>query len=183
MDHILSGEYLKQSQVPRLQLFTRLMLGYPWRDYVIQFVKDPLRIAITKAKTLKEVFSTIMTSAKRMPAEVTKKNSQMPNTHVLFDIEEKFFEYERNGSRKELYRAIFKIYKSEVEHDTDYSFRGEWLLEEQIKAILDNRWEPRPEGTPHNDFWKEPEPYGGKHSIVYKMQQKREEILKLLKED
>ena len=180
LDHIIANEYFKPTPLPRIQLFTRLMLGHPWRDYVINFVKDPLRRAIIKAKTLSEIFRTLKTSAKRIPVEITRRNCKMPNTHVLFDIEDKFFEYEKNGSRIPLYRAAFKIYKSEVEHDTDYSFRGEWLLEEQIKTILDGRWKPRPEGAPHHSKWKEPEPYGGKHSIIYKLQQKREEIKKLL---
>ena len=36
--HIIAEEYFKPSPLPRIQLFTRLMLGYPWRDYVISFV-------------------------------------------------------------------------------------------------------------------------------------------------
>ena len=163
----------------RSQMFTQIMLGFPFRDYVIKFVKNPLRFAIEKAATFSEIFTVLKTSAKRIPVELTRENCKNPNTLVIFDIEDKFFKYEDNSGRDDLFRGAFKIYKGEVEHDPYYSNRWDWLLEEQIMAILDGRLQPRHEDTPRH-CWREPKPYGGKHSIVYKMQQKREEIKKLL---
>jgi len=176
--HVLSPQEEKNPKI-RSQMFSQMIIGYPFRDYVIRFVKNPLRFAITAAKTFSEIFTVLKASAKRIPVELTRERCKNTNTLVLFDIEDKFFKYEDNKAREDLFRAAFKIYKGEVEHDSYYRNRGDWFLEEQIKAILDGKWQPRPEDTPHH-CWNEPKPYGGKHSIIYKMQQKREAIKKLL---
>ena len=171
----------EEERIPRMrsQMFEHLMIGYPFRDYVAKFIKEPLMLAITKAKTLSEIITTLKTSARRIPIALTRNNCKNSNVLALFDIEAKFFKYEVNDAREDMFRSAFKMYKSVKASDPYYDNRDEWLLEQKILKILEGKWQPRKEGNPwHN--WNEPKPYGGEHSIVYKMQQHREEIKKLL---
>lgn len=124
------------------------MLSGDMREYIIKKVKKPLMKAL-------------ITLAKRYP-EPTRGNVLHPNTLKLFDIQDKFFLYERNPSREELFRALFRIFIDEYEHDPYYHYRFDWFLEE----IVNCGWKPRPVGFP-NKFWKEREPYGGGYLVKY----------------
>lgn len=119
-------------------LFIQEMLLSPKRKYVMDKVKKPLMKAITIL-------------AKRYP-EPTRENTKAPNTKRLFDIRDKFFEYEDNKGRKPLFEAIWKIFIAEYEHDPYYRYRIDWALEEIAKS----GWEPRPAGRPYG-CWREPE--------------------------
>lgn len=112
------------------------MLTGSMRQYVIDKVKKPLKKAITAL-------------VKRYP-EPTRENCLHPNTHRLFDIRDKFFEYEDNPGRKTLFEAAFKILIAEYEHDPYYRWRFDWMLEEMWKS----GWEPRPMRP--MSHWKEP---------------------------
>lgn len=98
----------------------------PMRKYVMDKVKKPLMKAI-------------VTLAQRYP-DPTRENCIQSNSHILFDIRDKFFEYERNDGRKPLFEAIFKLLIAEYEHDPYYRFRLDWVLEQIEKSD----WKPRP---------------------------------------
>jgi len=52
--------------------------------------------------------------------------------------------------REELFRAEWKYFIAEYEHDTHYRFLFDWLLEEIAKSD----WKPRPYGQP-DTYWRE----------------------------
>jgi len=112
------------------------MLRGPFRKYVIDIVKYPLMKAIVAA-------------GKRYPSP-TKENTVKPNTHKLIDIRDKFFEYERNEQRRELFKAAFNILIVEYEHDGYYTDRFNWIIE-KIKEL---DWGDRGR-RPISAFWKE----------------------------
>jgi len=141
------------------------MLGQPFRNFIIKH---------------KAIFqSAIIAFAKILP-EPTKEGCIFENSHTLIEKRDRFLEYENNNGRQEMFQAIWNIFIDENEHDDYYRFRFEWTIEEIIKDILSGKWQPRPQGYPFSEHWNEPQPYGGKHSIVYKLQSKRKEILELI---
>jgi len=113
------------------------MLRGNLREYVIKRVKAPL-------------MKVIIMMAKRLP-EPSVVNTLSPNSHVLLRVRDKFFEYENNGGRIELFKAAFKIFICEYEHDQYYRYRFDWFIEE----LMRQGWQPRPEGRPRGATWKE----------------------------
>ncbi len=149
----------------------RMLVG-PLRDYVIESLKKPLvNVIILVGQRYRAKFG-----------EITKDTVTFENTKVLIDFWDKFFEYDDDASRTKMFHALRDISVAESEHDFHYVFRFGFLIEAIIKAILEGRWQPRPEGCPISTYWREPKPYGGKHSIIWKMWKHREEILKILEE-
>jgi hypothetical protein len=154
------------------------------RQYIIDEVKTPLMKSlisfrtsspIKKALLLLEILKLVC----KYPA-VTRHNNKGTNAQTILDIEEKFFQYENNPGREPLFRAIFRIWAGEMAHDNYYEGREDWILEEIIKALFNGKWMPRKPGHPKMKWWREPEPYGGQHSIVYKLWLHRDEILKII---
>ncbi len=143
-----------------------IILHNPLRQYFIEVVKAPLLKAI-------------IALSNKFP-EPTESNTDDAIAHAILDIQDKFFSYESNAGRKELFEAAFKIFIAEIEHDDYYRFRLDWILEEMIKKILDGKWESLPLNAMRKFCWNEPEPYGGENSIIYKMMQHRNEIKRTL---
>ena len=117
------------------------------RKYIADKVKKPLMKAIA-------------TLAQRYP-DPTRENCIQPNSQILFDIRDKFFEYEDNPAhpdskkhpyfgREWLFEAAFKILIAEYEHDPYYRWRFDWMLEE----INKREWLPR--SRIPMECWKEP---------------------------
>jgi len=121
---------------------TYRMLRSNLRDFVIKQVKAPLETAIIMAASL-------------LP-DPTKENTYHPNTHRLIELEELFFSYDTNPSKRRLLKAVWKLLIIENEHDPYYRDRFNWGVEK----IVNGEWKPRSIGHP-NKFWNEPEPYGG----------------------
>ncbi|KKN72892.1 hypothetical protein LCGC14_0405960 [marine sediment metagenome] len=106
------------------------------RQYVIDKIKKPLMKAI-------------VTLAMRYP-EATKDHTLLPKTHILIDIQNKFFEYENNKGRDALFRAMWRMFIIEYEHDGYYRDRIDWVIEEIVKS----GWGIRPIRFPVK-CWKE----------------------------
>jgi len=123
------------------------------RQYVIDKVKKPLKKAIVELGRggswlgMFIALIQIIRIAKRYP-KPTRENCLHSNTHRLFDIRDKFFEY--NDGQKPLWEAAFKLLIAEYEHDPHYQSRFDWMLEEIAKS----GWEPRL--TRPMSHWKEP---------------------------
>ena len=106
------------------------------RQYVIDKIKRPLVNAITIL-------------ASRYP-EPTKDHTSLARTHILLDIQDKFFKHEDNPSRDALFRALWRMFIVEYEHDPYYRYRIDWVIEELRKS----NWEDSP--TAHEtSCWKE----------------------------
>ena len=128
------------------------------REYVIKRVKDPLRRVLVMV-------------ANRIP-EITKDNTRFKNTHTLIDIFDKFLELQHDDGRKDMFRAAFKIFLMEIEHDVYYRDRFGWFVEELIKAVLRGDFEERTNGQPTAPSWSETGRYGGKYSIIQTIQRR-----------
>ena len=105
---------------------------------MIDKIKAPLRKAITIL-------------ASRYP-EPTKERTSAKNTHNLLDIQKEFFECENNPGRDALFRAIWRIFIIEYEHDTYYRNRIDWVIEKIVKMYNNGTWQHR-EKIKRN--WKE----------------------------
>jgi len=167
------------------------------RNYIINKVKAPLMnalVAFGNSSFLGRIklITNIARLIKRYPVP-TKENTNYKNTHTTLDIIDKFFLLHKIKDRDPLFRAGYRLVVDEFEHDGHYGSVRDWWIEEIIKAILAGNWLPRPEGWPLQHYgtksnsysakvWLEPEPYGGKYTIVAKMIEKRHEINKLLEE-
>ena len=115
--------------------YAKLMLIGRLRNYVEFKVKAVLQ---------KKLIAFI----KKYP-EPTRENCLHPNTHILFDIRDKFFENETHPDKIELWQAAFKILIAEYEHDSYYCFRFDWLLEQ----IAESDWQERSRNI--HVHWKE----------------------------
>lgn len=78
------------------------------------------------------------------------------------------------------WKACKRIVKGEFESDSLYRDPMLMMLESVIEDILDNKFPARGEDMPSRIYWEEPTPYGGKHTIIYKLIQHRVKINDLL---
>jgi len=91
--------------------------------------------------------------------EPTHENVLHPNSHKLLDIRDKFFTWEDNPSRTNLFKAVFRVGIHKYE-DPYYGRRLDWLVE----MIVNSDWVTRACDYP-NESWNEPAPYGGGYLI------------------
>jgi hypothetical protein len=140
--------------------------------FVIDDVKAPLQKAIQFAAKL----------LARKCGPISKETTCSPVVHAFLDIMKEFEELENNPDRIELFTSVLTIFMAEIEHDPYYRFRFDWLLEKMFEKILAGEWESRPLNTPIS-HWKEQPPFGGKDSIVYRIMQHKDEILKLIEKE
>lgn len=123
-----------------------------------------------------------VTSILELP-DLTEENSITQNSRIELRIIDKFFSYLNMPNRHPLFKVLSKLYVVVCGHDGAYSSIKDYLIEEIIKVILSGEWKPRPSGWPLEKWWNEAPPYGGKQSIVYKLQQHRNEINAILERD
>ena len=121
------------------QRFSDIMLVEK-RQYIIDKVKAPL-------------FKAIKVLCNRYP-EVTKDNCNNPNTKVLIDLEEEFFRHFINPSRIPLFRAFFRCFKAEIDHDIAYSAPFDWCLLYLYNAIKERRYKLNLPSK-YYPYWKE----------------------------
>lgn len=162
------------------------MINFMWVSFVVNKVKAPLQKAILNSKRLIDVIPTVISSASLLKGkfgEITKDKAFQQNAHCLIDHKARFLSYENNPGRASLFSAAYDVTVAEVEHDNYYRERLNVEVEWIIEDILAGKWIGRVEGTPAKKYWNEPAPYGGKYSIISKLQKHREEILKLIEEE
>ena len=102
------------------------MLWSPMRQYVCEKLKKPLIEAIVRL-------------ALKYPPPL-RDTVEHPNSQLLLDIRDKFFEHEDNPDREVLFKAIWRIFIVEYEHDSYYRWRIDWVLDE----IKKSDWQPKP---------------------------------------
>ncbi len=132
---MLRVSYLFMPQVNNLSKF---MLRDN-RQYVIDKVNAP-------------ILKALVILANRLP-KINKQNTVDPNTHVLIDNWDKFFEMEDNQTREPLFRALRGITLAKHETDPYYRDRINVHAELLVEAILDGKWKPRPLNSPPS-CWK-----------------------------
>lgn len=122
------------------------------RQYVIDKVKAPMMKAL-------------IILANRLP-EPTKQNTNHPNTDVLIDIWDKFFQMEDNPGREPLFRAIRKIMIAENEHDPYYRDRINVFVELLVEEILNGKWRPRGLDHPPSNWKVDPDIRGAGFEFI-----------------
>jgi hypothetical protein len=140
------------------------ILGFPFRHYFIR-VKEELMLGI-------------INSSKKYPKS-TKYNTDDMVTHAILDAGESILS--RAKVRKNLIEAAIRIGAGETAHDRFYRGLFQVFLEEMVKKLLDGKLDTRELGEPSKEFWYEEMPYGGEHSILYQIMDRREEIKELLR--
>lgn len=95
-----------------------------------------MRAVVIKHKGIFE--KAVIAYAEGLP-EPTWGSCIHPNTHILFDIRDKFLKNETNPRKRALFEAAFKLLIAEYEHDPYYRYRLDWVLEQ----IIDSDWQPR----------------------------------------
>ena len=152
---------------------------------MIHKIKAPLHRAIVNATRLAQIVPALMQAVSRLRLKFGSMEDCLtsdPNTQCLKEHKARFLSYENNKGRSPLFAAVYDIAIAENESDNYYRFRLGAEIEWIVEDILAGKWEPRFEGHP-DTHWNEPAPYGGKYSIVYKLQKHRKEILKLIEEE
>jgi hypothetical protein len=197
LEHPLWDKLVKQSTTNPKFVTVQMLLSR--RNYFINQVKAPLMDALIKfpgSRWWRKPFILFdIVKIIRLYPEVTRTNTTDKITLACLDIVERFNSYHKNWMRQLLFKQVYKLFLPEIAHDLYYNSIFNWWVEEIIKKILIGEWKERPEGWPPRgdktflknpdkypgeSWWDEPTPYGGKHSIVYKMLKHREEILKIL---
>lgn len=108
------------------------------RRHVIEKIKTPLMKAIInlstfgKKKEMLKAVSEIIRLCNLYP-EPTKEHTFLPRTHILIDVQDEFFKHEHNPGRDALFRAMWRMFIIEYEHDHYYQYRIDWIIEELIK--------------------------------------------------
>lgn len=143
---------------------THTILAPPFRDYFIKRVKAPFLKAVV-------FFS------KKYP-EPTKQNCTGNWTEPFMDAFDKLIAYA--NYREDFFLACRRITLGEIEHDNLYRDPIIMMLESLIEDMLDGKIPAREEGCPPSKHWREPTPYGGKYTIIYKIRAHRQAINDLL---
>ena len=182
--------YYTQAEPKQTHLLSYQMLT-TYRTYVEKKIKDPIRKALITGKSFTQLIGVIKVAVSRLPT-ITDKNTAFKNTHNLAKVEERFFEFEKNPNhprgvkeypnfgRDSMFRAVFKMFEAEYEHDGYYRWRADWFIEQVIIMVLTGEWLSRPQGWPHPKWWREEKPHGGEHTIISALQKHRKEIVELL---
>ena len=121
------------------------------RKYYVDNVKAPLLMAV-------------IIYGYRYP-EPTREKCKNPDSLVLLDIWDEFFEYEDNPGRDRFFKALRRISIGELEANDYYSQRLTWFLMQLVTAYMDGRWKPN---LPCSPFycWKDPETIAAKEQAI-----------------
>ena len=121
------------------------------RNYFAKEVNPILRMAVNMY-------------GKKYP-EPTKENCANPDSWVLLDIWDEFFELEDNLGRDSFFKALRKITVGVLEPMDYYSERMTWFLMKLMMAYLDGRWQPLLPCTPFA-HWKDPATIAAKDEAI-----------------
>jgi len=154
-------------------LIGRQMLSEPLRDYVIKDIKRPLR----------KVLELVVRRFRSKFGIITPDRVTFRVTRNLMGIWDKVLSCHRNPGRDGIFQAARDVSLWEVEHDPYYRHIVEVMAEVLVEQVLAGEWEPRPEGYPYHQWWDEPEPYGGKYSIIARINAHKDKINKILNKE
>ncbi|MAF43116.1 MAG: hypothetical protein CMI54_02955 [Parcubacteria group bacterium] len=140
------------------------ILGQPLHQYFSKAVKEPFLRAV--------IFY-----SKKYPHPTRKNVGQW--AIPFMDALDKLVAFNR-GTREDFFIAVRRIVLGTIAHDGFYRERILAMFEWLIESLLNGKIYPRGEGTPKSNHWTEPQPYGGKHSIISKILIHRNEINKIL---
>jgi len=138
--------FFGQSDACQEKLFQHRMLAHPLRQYVIEKIKDPLRVALLKVDSfwsLIVLFLVVLQTSWRIKdkvGKVTKENSVYVSTHRLIEHKERFIRLHHHGARKKMIEAAFDIVIAENEHDPYYQFIISDEAEQITKDINSGGW-------------------------------------------
>ena len=141
-----------------------MILGFPYRNYFIEKVKEPFKKAI-------HLYSLKYPDPAKHP---TTGKWTAPFRRAL----DKLVSYAKYNYQ--LFPDIRRIAIGEIEHDNMYRDPMLMMLESLIEEVLDGNLEGREADTPNERYWSEPKPYGGEYSIINQIRKHRKEICEIV---
>jgi hypothetical protein len=161
------------------------MMLWPHREYVVKVIKAPLQKAIEKAKRLKITSKAFIEAARNFRLKfgmVDNNNSLCWNAKNIIEAKNWFLSYPNMKGRRELISSVLDLYAAELEHDPDYRFTHDLLVDFMLgKILIEGKWDVN-NGVPNIRNWPEPPPYSPETSLVGKLIRHRQEILKIIGE-
>ena len=121
------------------------------RKYYVDNVKAPLLMAV-------------IIYGYRYP-EPKRETCKNPDSLVLLDIWDEFFQLEDNPGRDRFFKALRRISIGELEANDYYSQRFTWFLMKLVGAYMDGRWQPNLACSPFA-CWKDPETIAAKEQAI-----------------
>jgi len=112
-------------------------------DYVVNIVKMPLQLAITKASSL----------LVEKCGEINLDTVKSVNGRNMIAIRDEWLQHEDNGDKRAMMLAAFNIIIAEIEHDWFYDQRFTWAILKISEMVKDGRWEVSHDGIP-TILWK-----------------------------
>ena len=88
----------------------------------------------------------------------TKENTRWRNTDVLIDLRDRFFEFENNGNREPVFRAVWDFLIILYDYDPYYQERIDAIFDWWLGYWQQGLWEPREPNRPKPPVWREFDP-------------------------
>ena len=133
------------------------MLGPQYRGEVIRTMKDPLRLAIGefngKANLIRKLRAIwrIYQVCQLYP-KVTRANCSKPNTLVLLDLKDWFFEHLGDwGLRTPMFEGMWNMFINVYDHAGEYSSVIDKLVEKLAEVYNSGAWQ---KSQPRRRFWR-----------------------------
>jgi hypothetical protein len=162
-------------------------LGYKmlvqFRDFVVKDLKAPLQKAIQNSQRIITAAPAFIEAAKKfkdMFGGVKKEETLSLNVHAFMEIRDWFMSYPNMNGRRELLDSVFTLVEGELEHDPDYRFAFDIILDKYLEKMLEGKCEAN-DGVPNPINWPQPPPYIKEQSVTFLLIKHRKEILKIIK--
>lgn len=137
----ISKDLLRDGKTTPSHRWVTWWMLYKKREHVIRDIKAPILKAMLLLNTgaswlgMLIALAQIVRVAKRYP-EPTKDHTILARTHVLIDVQDEFFENERNAGRIPLFKSLWRMLIIEYEHDPYYAYRINWI----IRKLREHGW-------------------------------------------
>lgn len=140
-----------------------IMLGPLTRQDVVRRMKDPLRFAIEEGgkrgkgiihywRTLRAIWRIFRVC--QLYPKVTRENCLMPNTFILLDVRDWFFDHLQN-MRIPMFQSVWDMFINLYEHAGEYTMVFDVLIEKLVEIYNSGKWERRRKDRLIPRFWKE----------------------------
>jgi hypothetical protein len=118
------------------------MLYFPFRDYVIYKIKDPLRKALEAGKSFLEVMAVLKDSVLKLP-KFGKENLTHPSAVLLKETLDYINEHHKNPGREEMVKHAGTLAEAEYAHDDYYAWFLDYIFVKMIVEYIKGNYKPK----------------------------------------